>query len=106
MENTSSIFEQANQFYLPDIPPFDFFDFLAGQKLTDSQQSQLEEPQIIFKFPKKLPKPDLRQKKPKTAEYKPIKLIKVHGQEDKSEKKESQFDIRERNNDESKKDVN
>lgn len=31
--NPSNIFQEANQFILPETKLFDFFDYLAGQKI-------------------------------------------------------------------------
>jgi hypothetical protein len=38
MEKRGNIFEEAEEFYLPETGLLDFFDFLAGEKLLDEEE--------------------------------------------------------------------
>ena len=55
--NPSSIFYEANQFIMPETDLYDFFDYLAGQKLDIAEEKPLsEELKIVFKHIDTIPK--------------------------------------------------
>lgn len=75
--HTHNIFQEAHQYILPSTPIFDFFDYLAGEKLQLSDDRSIsEEMMVTFKFNQQLPKPSLyKYRKPDSKEgFKSIKL--------------------------------
>jgi hypothetical protein len=58
MSASRSLFEQANDFIYPQTQMYDFFDYLAGEKITlPEHKSQVDETTITLKISAPLPKP-------------------------------------------------
>lgn len=71
-----SLFEEADELILPETEMYDFFDYLAGEKLVlPEDQAMVDKVTMTIKLTQPLPKPSLHKyKKRKPEDYKPIKL--------------------------------
>ena len=74
-----SIFEEASELLLPEPTLYDFFDYLAGEKLQLPEERPIaDQTTITFKFTASLPKPALH-KYPKPAPSAPFRPIQLQG---------------------------
>ena len=72
-----SLFEQADDFIMPHTQMYDFFDYLAGEKIVlPEEKSHSDEATITFKLSAPLPKPAIHKyvKNNRKENYKPIEL--------------------------------
>jgi hypothetical protein len=75
--NPNSLFHEASQFILPETSLYDFFDYLAGQKLDIAEEKSLSEQiKITFKHIDLVPKQLYLNRKFESSDekFKPIFL--------------------------------
>lgn len=71
-----SLFDAADEFIMPETEMFDFFDYLAGEKIVLPEDLALvDKLTMTVRLTQPLPKPSLHKyKKAKPEEFKTIKL--------------------------------